>query len=148
MKLIPAVILIACYFGNENPEKTDKILFKNNKNKHNKRTTNAFRDKKIKKESRKALGLLRLVALTQSLLSLIEDYQKLTREYDENLMFYNQINDLVEEGFLTKTVVKDLEPSKIKFLCNVEKNGIMALCKKLNLKFFELLFNGNQKMES
>ena len=163
LKLIPTVILIACYFGNENPEKTDKFMFKSYRNKFNKKTVSSFQDKKIKKDGRKGVAFLRLVALSQSLISILGnsknennladknyyyDFKKEKQLYDQSLGFYNQINDLVEEGLMSRVNSKDLEPNKMKFLCNVERNAITGLCQKIEMKFGDFYYSGDKNLEN
>lgn len=130
----PAILIIASYFGTHNPEKSDKYLFKNYK-KANKRSTKAF----LKGDTQKNVGFIRLIALSQSLMSLNSKNLKEIDFFDQSLDFYSQLNNLVEEGYITRISQQtgDFEINKTKFICNVEKGVVERICEKLEIKFEE-----------
>ena len=132
---IPAIILIACYLGNNNPEKTDKKLFKDYK-RRNRKTKNP----KEQKRDFQPIRFNRLLALTQSMISVIfEDFPEI-QQFDQSIDFYSQVNMLVEMGYITKFSLANNEFEKIKFSCNLDFDTISALCKVHNIRLQDFLY--------
>lgn len=136
---IPLFILSACYFGCRNPEKTDRILFKAYKG-YSSSKKSLGTSKNLYKDN--FVSFPRLLALTQSLMSTCTKnlYEKEIQLFDQSVMFYSQIGDLMEKGYLKKVSPKtELNINKLKFGCNVDSGIIKMICEKINVTYEEFL---------
>lgn len=132
---IPAIILIACWIGNRNQEKTDKKLFKDYKKK-------GKRVKKVIEEGIviKKIRLERIVALAQSLISLkLEESSHENTAFDQTIDFYSQLAALEEMGFVTKFTSKADELQNLKFICNLDQASIIQIGQQHNIQIQEFL---------
>ena len=87
----------------------------------------------------KSVNFLRLVALCQSLMSLSEKHKDEIKLFDQSVLFYSQINDLIEGGYITKLNKNEQNINKWKLQWNVDSFSIKDLCKKINIKFEDFL---------
>jgi len=130
---IPSIMIIACFVGNRNLERTDKKLFKDYKRK----------TKKVKNEDEKvtmkAIKYDRLMALVGSLISVtIDDFEEKTW-FDQSIDFYSQLNMLVDMKYFTKITKASEQFTKIKYICNVEYDSVLRLSSNLNLRLHDFL---------
>ena len=131
---IPSIMLIACFIGNRNLERMDKKLFKDYKRKTRK-TIKVDEEKVIVKPIKYG----RLIALVQSLISIaIENFEE-NIYFDQSVDFYSQLNMLVEMKYLNKITKAGDEFEKIKYLCTVDFDSVLALSNKLKIRFQDFL---------
>ncbi|KRX09940.1 P-loop containing nucleoside triphosphate hydrolase [Pseudocohnilembus persalinus] len=130
---IPSIILIACWIGNRNVEKTDHKLFKERKVRYKrKKPPKAFDIA----DKIKPIKINRLLALSDSLLSLyLPDLQE-NNQYDRSVDFFNQLAILEQYNFITKTANQKDELNQIKYVCNLEQASIQQLAQKLEINIF------------
>ena len=96
-----SILLFACFIGCSNPEKSDKIVLKD----YHKSGRRAISLRTAEKKG-KRLALHRLIAISQSLMSVWEDkenwnlMQEELGKTDQSIDFYKELNTLVEEGWV------------------------------------------------
>jgi hypothetical protein len=137
---VPAILVIACYIGNRNPEKTDKRIFKSSGAKT--RLTSKgmqLETDEAKQKVLQKLSLQRWIALTQVLLSCSEDKGEEIETFDQTTDFYSQIVMLEQQGFVSKQMnVKD-PLNKSKYSCKASFEIVKSLSEKFSLKLNEFL---------
>ncbi len=137
---VQAIVLVSCYFGNRNPEKTDKKIFKDYKrrNKTTKRTAKKDDDIKLK-----PLKFSRFLALVQSIMSISIEDSRETQMFHHSMEFYAEINSLVEMGYITRIQPHNNILNKIKYVCNLDAERIKSLCTASHIRFQDFLYDSN-----
>ena len=132
---IQSIILISCYFGNRNPEKTDKRLFKDYKKKSKlKKSVKKDEDKKLK-----PLKYHRFIALVQALMSITLEEFRETLMFHHSMDFSAEVNSLVESGYITKILPPNNAFNKTRYVCNIDGERIRSLCSDLDLRYKDYL---------
>eukprot|EP01017_Pseudomicrothorax_dubius_P044252 TRINITY_DN7459_c0_g1_i1.p1 TRINITY_DN7459_c0_g1~~TRINITY_DN7459_c0_g1_i1.p1 ORF type:complete len:472 (+),score=108.33 TRINITY_DN7459_c0_g1_i1:56-1471(+) len=139
MSKLGAMILLATYIGNRNPENTDKKVFKSASGPRSKR--NRMVDETKNGRNVQKIGIGRLISLTDALLSLseFEDEGFEFNSFDHTIDFYAEIALLESKGLLNRSSSQHDPFAKAKFLCNASYDFIRHLSAIHSIKLNEFL---------
>ncbi|CAD8163753.1 unnamed protein product [Paramecium octaurelia] len=132
---LPSLILLSSYYASRNPEKTDGTIFRDLKK--NKRQSKVKEQLKVKQK----VSLYRLIAITQSLMSINEnkEFSIEKQQFNQSVQFYQQIQLLSDQGFIKVHHKKDDILNKIKLECQITEKQAFDLAAELNIQFNEFL---------
>ena len=138
------ILLFACFIGCSNHEKSDKIVLKDYKKTGRRTAAPRTPQKKGKK-----LLLHRLMAISQSLMSLWEDpdnaslFQEELAKTDQSVDYYKELNGLVEEGWVG-VMRGGEEMNEWKYYCLVGREEVERMAGDRGFEIGKYLVDGGQ----
>lgn len=136
---IPSLMLVACYLGNRNPEKTDKRIFKATIARGRSTRAVHLEQDEGKPKNMQKMSMNRLISITQILLSLSEDSGQEIETFDQTIDFYSQLALLETQGLIAKQMNAKDSFSKSKYVCKASFDIIKSLSDKFGIKLNEFL---------